>query len=48
MDLVQVIGGDAAILLFSAAGLVATSVAILLDTKTQASDLAKEPVRSDY
>ncbi|MDE3112499.1 MAG: hypothetical protein KGN00_12410 [Chloroflexota bacterium] len=47
MDLAQAIGSDAAILLFSAAGLVATTVAILLDTKTQAADVAKEPVRVD-
>lgn len=45
MDVVQAIGGDAAILLFSAAGLLATTVAIVLDTKTQAADVAKEPVR---
>ncbi len=45
MDVVQAIGGDTAILLFSVAGLVATTVAIVLDTKTQAADVAKEPVR---
>ena len=38
MDLLQVIGSDGAILLFSAAGLVATTLAILADTKTQKAD----------
>ncbi len=47
MDLLQVIGSDGAILLFSAAGLVATTVAILADTKTQKADLARDPVRID-
>ncbi|HEX9437693.1 MAG TPA: hypothetical protein VGA16_11105 [Candidatus Limnocylindria bacterium] len=45
MDLVQVIGSDGAILLFSAAGLVATTLAILADTKTQRADLARESMR---
>lgn len=45
MDLVQAVGGDTAILLLSAAGLVATTVAIVLDTRTQAADIAKEPFR---
>lgn len=45
MDVVQAIGSDIAILLFSAAGLVATTVAILVDTRTQAHELAREPIR---
>lgn len=45
MDLLQAIGTDGAILLFSAAGLVATTVAILADTKTQKADLARESIR---
>jgi hypothetical protein len=47
MDLFQAVGSDVAILLFSAAGLAATTVAIIVDTKTQAAELAKEPVRFD-
>jgi hypothetical protein len=47
MDLLQAISTDGAILLFSAAGLVATTVAILADTKTQKADLARDPVRVD-
>ena len=47
MDLLQVIGTDGAILLFSAAGLVATTVAILADTKTQKAGLARDAVRVD-
>jgi hypothetical protein len=43
----QAIGSDSAILLFSAAGLVATTVAILADTKTQKADLARDLVRID-
>ncbi len=45
MDVVQAIGSDIAILLFSAAGLAATTVAILVDTRTQAQELVREPVR---
>lgn len=45
MELVQAIGSDAAILLFSAAGLVATTVAILVDTRTQKAGLARESIR---
>lgn len=33
--LIADLGSDAALLLFSAAGLVATAVAIMLDTRTQ-------------
>lgn len=47
MDLLQAIGGDGAILLFSAAGLIATTVAILADAKTQKADLARESIRVD-
>lgn len=45
MDLFQALGTDVAILLFSAAGLVATTVAILHDTRSQAADLARGSVR---
>lgn len=45
MDLVQALGSDAGLLLFLAAGLVATTVAILHDTRTQAQ-LAKVNVRA--
>jgi hypothetical protein len=48
MDLLQVIGSDAAIFLFSVAGLVATAVAIVADTRTQKADeLARASVRAD-
>jgi hypothetical protein len=48
MDLLQVIGSDAAILLFSVAGLVATAVAIVADTRTQrAQEPARASVRAD-
>jgi hypothetical protein len=48
MDLLQVIGSDTAILLFSVAGLVATAVAIIVDTRTQKADeLARASVRAD-
>jgi hypothetical protein len=45
MDLLQTIGTDGALLIFSAAGLVATTLAILRDTQVQRTHLAKEPVR---
>ncbi len=45
MDLTVVVGSDPAILFFSAAGLLATAVAIVHDTKTQAAKLAKEPIK---
>lgn len=45
MDVFQAFGTDIALLLFSAAGLVATTVAILHDTRTQAADVAKGSVR---
>lgn len=35
MDVIGTLGSDAALLLFSAAGLVATTVAILFDTRSQ-------------
>jgi hypothetical protein len=44
MDISAALGSDLAILLFSAAGLFATAVAIVHDTKTQAADLAKGTV----
>lgn len=47
MELFQAIASDGGILLFSVAGLVATSVAILADTRTQRSELARASVRSD-
>lgn len=47
MELMQAIGSDGAILLFSAAGLVATTVAILADTRTQKAELARDTVRVD-
>lgn len=48
MDLFQAIASDGAILLFSAAGLVATTVAILRDTQTQKGDhLARASVKAD-
>jgi hypothetical protein len=48
MDLLHVIGSDTAILLFSFAGLVATAVAIIADTRTQKADeLARASVRAD-
>jgi len=45
MDLWQTIGTDGALLFFSAIGLAATSVAILVDTRGQRTQLAKQPVR---
>ncbi len=45
MDLTAVVGSDPAILLFSAAGLLATAVAIVQDTRAQAAKLAKEPIK---
>ena len=45
MDLLQAIGSDGAILLFSAAGLVATTLAILADTKTQKAEIGRGSVR---
>jgi len=45
MELVQAIGSDGAILLFSVAGLVVTTVAILQDTRTQKAGLARGPLR---
>lgn len=45
MDLLQAIASDGGILLFSVAGLVATTVAIMVDTRSQRADLAR--VRTD-
>jgi hypothetical protein len=39
------LSSDVAIAAFSLAGLAATAVAIVIDTRTQASDLARERVR---
>ncbi|MBI2772926.1 MAG: hypothetical protein HYX56_00310 [Chloroflexi bacterium] len=48
MELAKVIGTDGALFLFCAAGLAATVVAIVVDTKTQAAEhLAKRPARVD-
>jgi hypothetical protein len=47
MDLLQAIGSDGAILLFSAAGLVATTLAILADTRTQKADVARGSFRAE-
>lgn len=47
MDLFQALGGDAGLFLFLAAGLAATTVAILVDTRTQQADLARQSVRVD-
>lgn len=45
MDLLATIGTDGALLLLSAAGLVATAVAIVLDTHRQREGLVKESLR---
>lgn len=48
MDLLQAIGTDGAIVLFSVAGLVATAAAIVADTRTQKADeLTRASVRAD-
>ena len=47
MDLFSAIGTDAALVLFSAAGLLATTIAIVADTRTQKATLAKTSVRID-
>lgn len=47
MDVIGTLGSDAALLLFSAAGLVATTVAILFDTRTQRTDLARANIRAE-
>lgn len=44
MDFIGTLSSDGALLLFSAAGLVATLVAIVFDTRTQRTDLAKANV----
>lgn len=45
MDVIQAVLSDAGLLLFSAAGLVATTVAILYDTRAQATEVAKAPLK---
>jgi hypothetical protein len=45
VDVIGTLGSDAALLLFSAAGLVATTVAILFDTRNQRTELANANVR---
>jgi hypothetical protein len=45
MDLLQTIGTDGALLFLSALGLAATTVAILVDTRGQRTQLANAPVR---
>jgi hypothetical protein len=45
MDLFQALGSDAGLLLFLAAGLVTTTVAILHDTRSHATHLAKVNAR---
>lgn len=46
-DIVKIAVSDGALVLFSAAGLVATTVAILRDTRTQRSELSREAVKID-
>lgn len=46
MDVLQAMIGDAALLLFSAAGLAATAVAIVRDTRAQQADLTRIRVES--
>ena len=45
MDVIGTLGSDAALLLFSAAGLVATTVAILFDTRSQRTELGNANFR---
>ncbi len=45
MDLVATIGTDGALLLLSAAGLLATAVAIVVDTRRQRAGLTKGSIR---
>jgi hypothetical protein len=44
-NLLEAVMSDGALLFFSAAGLVATAIAILRDARTQRDDLAREAVR---
>lgn len=46
-DIVKIAVSDGALVLFSAAGLVATTVAILRDARTQRAEVARETVRVD-
>jgi hypothetical protein len=45
MELIQAIGTDGALLVFSAVGLAATTIAILVDTRVQKTQLADQPIR---
>ena len=45
MDLLQTLGTDSAILVFSTVGLLATTVAILMDTQVKRTQLARQPLR---
>lgn len=45
MDIANVLTSDTALLLFSGAGLVATTLAILQDTRSQRSEPATEAVK---
>lgn len=44
MDVLQTLVSDSALLLFSLAGLAATTVAILRDTQAQRADVSRIPV----
>ena len=46
MDILQTLVSDSALLLFSVAGLAATTVAILRDTRAQRADLTQIPLES--
>ena len=46
MDVLQTLISDSALLLFSFAGLAATTVAILRDTQAQRSELTQIPLES--
>ncbi|HEX4744432.1 MAG TPA: hypothetical protein VFW12_07160 [Candidatus Limnocylindria bacterium] len=46
MDILQTLVSDSALLLFSFAGLAATTVAILRDTRAQRADLTQIPIES--
>ena len=45
MDLLQTLGTDSALFFLTAVGLAATSVAIIVDTRVQKTQLVKEPIR---
>ncbi len=46
MDVLQTLSSDSALLLFSLAGLAATTVAILRDTQAQRAQLTQIPLES--